>query len=77
MQQFPQSAAEGIGVQGTRGGQLGGWFEHAGHDHSQDQIEVATGMRVDEAVEVQAVQGAEDGGHVAMRTGADDIEGLG
>jgi hypothetical protein len=33
-------------------------------------------MRVDAAVQMQAVQGAEDRGHVAMRTGADDIAGL-
>jgi hypothetical protein len=33
-------------------------------------------MFVDELVEVQSVQGAEDGGHVAVRAGANDIEGL-
>ena len=42
----------------------------------QDQIEFATGAFIDEPVELQFAQGAEDGGHVAVRTGADDIEGL-
>src|ERR1022692_326105 len=72
MQQLPQSAAESIRMQGARSGQLGGWFENAGHD----QIEFAAGLGVDEPVEMQAAQGAEDRGHVAMRAGADDIEGL-
>src|ERR1035438_5986232 len=76
MQQLPQSAAESIRMQGARSGQLGGWFENAGHDQGHDQIEFAAGLGVDEPVEMQAAQGAEDRGHVAMRAGADDIEGL-
>src|ERR1022692_4425722 len=76
MQQLPQSAAESIRMQGARSGQLGGWFENAGHDQGHDQIEFAAGLRVDEPVEMQAAQGAEDRGHVAVRAGADDIEGL-
>jgi hypothetical protein len=33
-------------------------------------------MFVDQAVELQTVQSAEDGGHVAVGAGADDVEGL-
>src|ERR1022692_4417778 len=76
MQQLPQSAAESIRMQGARSGQLGGWFENAGHDQGHDQIEFASGLGVEEPFEMQAAQGAEDRGHVAMRAGADDIEGL-
>jgi hypothetical protein len=76
MEEFGERAAEGIGVKGTGGGEFGSRFENAGNDHGHDQIELAAGMFVDEGVEVQTVQGTEDGGHVAMGAGADDVEGL-
>jgi hypothetical protein len=76
MEEFTESAAESIGVKSARGGEFGGGFQNAGHDHGHDQIEFAAGMLVDESVELQLVEGAEDRGHVAMRTGADDVESL-
>jgi hypothetical protein len=37
---------------------------------------MVAGMWIDEGVEVQTSEGAEDGGDVAVRAGADDVEGL-
>src|ERR1017187_9816016 len=76
MQQLPQSAAESIRMQGARSGQLGGWVENAGHDQGHDQIEFASGLGVDESVELQGAPCAEDRGPLAPRAGADDITGL-
>ena len=76
MEQFAERAGESIGVQGTRGGEFGGGFQNTRHDHGQDQIELATGVFIDEPVELQFAQGAQDGGNVAVRAGADDIERL-
>jgi hypothetical protein len=76
MKEFTESAAQSIGVKSARGGEFGGGFQNAGHDHGHDQIEFAAGMFVDESVELQLAEGAEDRGHVAMRTGADDVESL-
>jgi hypothetical protein len=74
MEEFTESAAQSIGVKSARGGEFGGGFQNAGHDHGHDQIEFAAGMFVDESVELQLAEGAEDRGNVAMRTGADDVE---
>src|ERR1035438_2165780 len=49
---------------------------HPAAEQRHAKIEFAAGLRVDEPVEMQAAQGAEDRGHVAVRAGADDIEGL-
>ena len=74
MKEFTESAAQSIGVKSARGGEFGGGFQNAGHDHGHDQIAFAAGAFVDEPVELQLVEGAEDRGHVAMRAGADDVE---
>ena len=76
LEQLPESAAESIGVQATRGGEFGSGLQNAGDNHGQYQIAVAAGLLFDEAVELQFVQGAEDGSHVAVRTRAYDIESL-
>jgi hypothetical protein len=77
VEEFTESAAEGIGMKGARGGEFGGWFQNGRHDHGHGQIEFVAGMLVEEAVELQIVACAEDGGNVAMRTGADDVKGKG
>jgi len=76
MKQLAERAAEGIGVKGAGGGEFGSWLENAGCDHGQYEIAFVVGMLIEEAIEMQFVHGAEDGGDVAVRTGADDIEGL-
>jgi hypothetical protein len=76
MEEFGESAGKGVGMKGTRGSEFGGGFQDAGDDHGHDQIEFTAGMFVDEGIEMQSVQGAEDSGNVAVRAGADDVEGL-
>jgi hypothetical protein len=76
MEDFGEGAAESIGVKGASGGEFGGWFENAGNDHGQDQIARMAGMWIDEGVEMQTLESAEDSGDVAVRAGADDVEGL-
>src|SRR5208337_1087560 len=76
MEQFAEGAAEGIGMKGARGGQFGFWFEDAGGDHGDDKIAITVVVFREEAVEMETVDHAEDGGDVAVRAGADDVEGL-
>ena len=64
-------------MKGTGGSEFGSRLQNASHDHSRDQIEIVAGMLIDEWAELQSVQGAEDGGDVAMGARADDVEGLG
>ena len=58
------------------GGEFGCRLQNASRDHGQDEIAIAVGMLIEEAVEMQLAQSAEDGGDVAVRAGADDVEGL-
>src|SRR6266545_3374651 len=51
MEQFSESAAEGIGVKGPRGSEFGSRLQNAGNDHGQNEIEFAAGMLIDELVE--------------------------
>jgi len=76
MEEFGEGAAEGIGVKGTSRGEFGSWFQNAGNDHGQDQITMAAGLFIDEGVEMQPLERAEDRGDVAVRAGADDVKGL-
>ena len=76
MEQLTQRAAESIGMKSARGGEFGCWLQYASRDHRQDEIAIAVGMLIEEAVEMQLAQSAEDGGDVAVRAGADDVEGL-
>src|SRR5580700_6630038 len=63
-------------MKSARGGEFGCWLQYASRDHRQDEIAIAVGMLIEEAVEMQLAQSAEDGGDVAVRAGADDVEGL-
>src|SRR5271157_1598208 len=58
------------------GGEFGCWLEYASRDHGQDKIAIAIGMLIEEAVEMQLAQSAEDDGDVAVRAGTDDVESL-
>jgi hypothetical protein len=77
LEQLTESAAESIGVQGTRGGEFGSGFQNARDDHGQNQIALAAGLFCDEMVELQFAQATEDSGDMTMRAGANDIESLG
>ena len=76
MEELPQRTAESVGVKSARGGKFGSRSEDTGGDHRQHQITIAVGILVEETVEMQFADGAEDGGDMAVRAGADDVEGL-
>src|SRR5215472_4797123 len=76
MERLTQTAAKCVGVKGARGGEFRGGLQNASNDHGQDEIAIAVGLFIEEAVEIQPAQGAEDGGDVAVRAGAEDAEGL-
>ena len=48
-------------------GKFGGWLQNTSRDHGQDEIAIAVVMLIEEVVEMQLAQGAEDGGDVAVR----------
>lgn len=52
------------------------WRQHASRDPGQNEIAIAVGMLIEEAVEMQPAQSAEDCGDLAVSAGADDVEGL-
>jgi hypothetical protein len=76
MQQLAQSAAEGIRVKRAGGGKFGGRLQNASGNHGHYEIAIVVVMPIEEAIEMQFVQGAEDGSDVAVRARADDVEGL-
>ena len=63
-------------MKSARGGEFGCWLQHASRDHGHGEIAIAVGMLIEEAVETQLAQSAEDGSDVPMGAGADDVEGL-
>jgi len=63
-------------MKSARGGEFGCRLQHSSRDHGQDEIAIAIGVLIEEAVEMQLTQSSDDGCDVAMRAGADDVEGL-
>ena len=63
-------------MKSARGGEFGCGFQHASRDHGQDEIPITVGMFFEEAVKMQLAQSAEDDSDVAVRAGADDVEGF-
>ncbi len=57
-------------------GQLRGGLEDACRDHGQDLIALMRGLRVDQPVETDLLQGSQHCGHMPMGKGADDVEGV-
>ena len=60
----------------ARGGQFGAGVDDAGNDHGDDQIAQAAAGTSDEGVQAELLEGAEDGGDMAMGVAADDGEGV-
>jgi hypothetical protein len=59
-----------IGVKATGGGEFGGGIENAGDDHGDDEIALTAGLSIENGIEVQFAQGAENGAHVTVRARA-------
>src|SRR6516165_417791 len=76
LQHLAQTVMQSVGMQSTRGRQLGGRLEDAGHNHGDDQIALSTGARIEEGVELELAQRAENRGDMAVRQRASDAEGI-
>ena len=75
----PQDLAEGgdsaLRVQGASGGQFGAGVDDAGDNHGDDEIAPATGRTSDEGMQAELLEGAEDGGDMAVGVAAQASEG--
>ena len=75
----PQDLAEGgdsaLRVQGASGGQFGAGVDDAGDNHGDDEVAPATGRTSDEGMQAELLEGAEDGGDMAVRVAAQAGEG--
>ena len=72
-----EGLAEGVGVEAAGGGQLGAGLEDAGGDQGDGEVAEARGLGIEEGLQAEQAQGAEDGGDMAVREGPLDAEGLG
>ncbi len=70
-----EGVAHGLACESAGGGELGSRLEDAGRDHGQRQRPFARGPSVEESFDAEASGRAEDGGDVAVRSGAQDLEG--
>jgi hypothetical protein len=76
-EQGGQRGGGGVGIESARGGQFGGGFQDAGDNHGDDQIALGARGAGEEGFQAEAAQGAERGGHMAVGSGALDLEGVG
>ncbi len=77
LEDLAQSAVQGFRVESASGGEFGGGVEKAGHDHGQDEIPLAARALVNQGVELELAQRAENGGNMAVGAGASDFESIG
>ena len=75
-EEFPQGALARLRSEGARQRQLGAWIQDPAHDHRHAQLALTAALGGDQRVELELLQGAENGGDVAMGLGADDLEGV-
>ena len=77
LEPFAETGVKSVGVKAASGGELGGGLEDAGDDHGSDEVAQSAGDRVQEGIELEMAQAAQDGGDMAVREGAGDEEGIG
>ena len=75
-EQLAQSGHGAVRSQPPGGGQLRARVDDAGDDESEDEVAKATGAAGDEGVQPELLEGAEDGGDVAVGQAADTPEHL-
>jgi len=63
-------------MEAASGGEFGGGIEDAGGDHGNGEIALTAGTGIENSGELKFAQGAEDGGHVTVRAGTFDEEGV-
>ena len=75
LQDLAEGGDRALRVQGASGGQFGAGVDDAGDNHGDDEIAPATGRTSDEGMQAELLEGAEDGGDMAVRVAAQAAEG--
>ncbi len=68
---------ESVGVKAASGGEFGSRIEDTGDDHGEHEIAGPAGLRVEDGIEVEVAQAAEDGGGVTVGKRTGDVESIG
>ena len=74
---FTERRAQGVVVQAAHGGELGLRCDDAGNDQCDDDVAHAARGAIDQRVQLESAQGAEDRGDVSVGAASDDLEGVG
>jgi hypothetical protein len=77
VEDLTETVVEGIAVKAASGSELGSGLDDAGHDHGDDEIALSAWSGVQDVIQVKVTQTTQDGGNMAMRQGAGDVEGVG
>jgi hypothetical protein len=75
-ERFAEAAVKSVGMEAASGGEFGGGIEDACGDHGNGEIALTAGTRIKNRGDLKFAQGAEDGGHVTVRAGTLDEEGV-
>jgi hypothetical protein len=76
MERLGQRAGGGLRIQAAGRGQLGPRIEDASGNESADEIALGATSTREQIVQAEMAKSAEDGGDMAMRKRAEDLEGL-
>jgi hypothetical protein len=76
VEDLTETVVEGIAVKPASGSEFGGGLDDAGNDHGDDEIALAAGSRIEDGIQMQVSQAAEDCGDMAVRQGSGDEEGV-
>jgi len=77
VEDLTETVVEGIAVKAASGSELGSGLDDAGNDHGDDEIALSAWSGVEDVIQVKVTQTTQDGGNMAMRQGAGDVEGVG
>src|ERR1700674_4856378 len=64
-------------MESASGGQLGGGFENAGHDHGHGQITLGAAGASEDGLQTEAAESAQRSSDVTVRRRAENLEGIG
>jgi hypothetical protein len=67
VEDLTETVLEGIAVKPASSSKFGGGLEDACHDHGDDEIALAAGSRIEDDIEMEVAQTAEDGDDMAVR----------
>ena len=67
LEDLAEAVVECIGMKPAGGSKFGCGFDDAGNDHGDDEIALSARSRVEDGIQMQVAQAAEDCGDVAVR----------